>query len=64
MIHHKLRTKMGKNGHLVIDNLPVEESTPVEVTISKKIMIDDGSKVCLKKATTLINCVCLSRGFS
>ncbi len=36
MVSHKLHTKMGKDGHLVIKNLPFREGTRIEVIISEK----------------------------
>ncbi|MCP4344048.1 MAG: hypothetical protein GY795_00800 [Desulfobacterales bacterium] len=36
MIPHRLQTKMGKDGHLVIKNLPIREGTQIEITIYEK----------------------------
>ncbi|MCP4104498.1 MAG: hypothetical protein GY749_03020 [Desulfobacteraceae bacterium] len=36
MIPHRLHTKIGKDGDLVIKNLPFKEGTHIEVVISEK----------------------------
>ncbi len=36
MIPHRLQTKMGKDGYLVIKNLPISEGTQIEITIYEK----------------------------
>ncbi|MCP4110028.1 MAG: hypothetical protein GY749_31650 [Desulfobacteraceae bacterium] len=36
MIPHRIHTKIGKDGNLVIKNLPLKEGTRIEVVISEK----------------------------